>query len=287
MFFTDYIGVGRGPRRAHESLAIFGNVRSRRGSEMKAMGAIEIKLRGYFTREDVLQDWVQRSFVKNEDFGSVTLPFKGDEQAFALGKDASTKKKLLRASGAIIEYIGQYAVVSGTKKERQRGLTYLQWLLMQRAEGGSTGGVVTISDSELREDGRDDITIINDKNVIDLRASLRTVEAETGTFIFLEGRAPDERLFICAGDSSARDKAEGIIREMLRGDRPFLREISGSIMHSQRNEFETGPMVQDGDGKEITITLPDDMAQSNEIFFSNNWINMVGGCCGATPTRLV
>ena len=31
---------------------------------------------------------------------------------------------------------------------------------------------------------------------------------------------------------------------------------------------------------------PADMAQSNEIFFSNNWINMVGGCCGSTPEHI-
>merc|ERR1711871_1013528 len=32
--------------------------------------------------------------------------------------------------------------------------------------------------------------------------------------------------------------------------------------------------------------MGEDMAQSNEVFFSNNWLNMVGGCCGSTPPHI-
>merc|ERR1719223_759305 len=31
---------------------------------------------------------------------------------------------------------------------------------------------------------------------------------------------------------------------------------------------------------------PADMADSNEEFFKNNWLNMVGGCCGSTPPHI-
>ena len=31
---------------------------------------------------------------------------------------------------------------------------------------------------------------------------------------------------------------------------------------------------------------PDDMAQQNEVFFKNGWLNMVGGCCGSTPQHI-
>jgi 5-methyltetrahydrofolate--homocysteine methyltransferase len=31
---------------------------------------------------------------------------------------------------------------------------------------------------------------------------------------------------------------------------------------------------------------PDDMAKGNEIFFKNQWLNMVGGCCGSTPPHI-
>ena len=31
---------------------------------------------------------------------------------------------------------------------------------------------------------------------------------------------------------------------------------------------------------------PADMANSNEEFFKNNWLNMVGGCCGSTPPHI-
>jgi len=31
---------------------------------------------------------------------------------------------------------------------------------------------------------------------------------------------------------------------------------------------------------------PDDMANGNEVFFKNGWLNMVGGCCGSTPPHI-
>ena len=31
---------------------------------------------------------------------------------------------------------------------------------------------------------------------------------------------------------------------------------------------------------------PEDMANANEIFFKNGWLNMVGGCCGSTPPHI-
>jgi len=31
---------------------------------------------------------------------------------------------------------------------------------------------------------------------------------------------------------------------------------------------------------------PEDMADGNEIFFKNGWLNMVGGCCGSTPLHI-
>jgi len=31
---------------------------------------------------------------------------------------------------------------------------------------------------------------------------------------------------------------------------------------------------------------PEDMARYNDTFFANNWLNMVGGCCGSTPAHI-
>ena len=31
---------------------------------------------------------------------------------------------------------------------------------------------------------------------------------------------------------------------------------------------------------------PADMARENEVFFENGWLNMVGGCCGSTPSHI-
>ena len=48
------------------------------------------------------------------------------------GQRGSTRKKLARASGAILEYVGRIAFVAGTLPERMRAKQYLQWLCMQR-----------------------------------------------------------------------------------------------------------------------------------------------------------
>jgi hypothetical protein len=54
---------------------------------------------------------------------------------FSLGipGDGLTKKKLQRASNCLIEYLGDFAYLAGTLKERRRAMRYLKWLLRQRA----------------------------------------------------------------------------------------------------------------------------------------------------------
>eukprot|EP00966_Prymnesium_polylepis_P033688 782911-Prymnesium_polylepis.1 len=65
-------------------------------------------------------------------------------------QDGTTRRKLARASGAIMEYVGQIAFICGSFEERTRARTYLKWLLKQR------NGSVFVED--LRE--RTDVTIV-------------------------------------------------------------------------------------------------------------------------------
>ncbi len=41
--------------------------------------------------------------------------FRGEEFSYALGKDGSTRKKLAKAAHCLMEYVGEFAVMSGTR----------------------------------------------------------------------------------------------------------------------------------------------------------------------------
>merc|ERR1711972_1005263 len=64
-------------------------------------------------------------------WGTDTMTFQDDELSYALGKQGATRKKLERASGAVVQYLGHNALFSGTKLERKRAKEYMKWLFMQ------------------------------------------------------------------------------------------------------------------------------------------------------------
>ena len=206
---------GRREFDGSEKLAIFGSRRGRRGAELKCMSAVETKRPGYFTRD------VNKHTSESEGFASDTYPMDESELSYALGKDGTTRRKLARASGCIMEYVGQVAFICGTIEERTRARTYLKWLLKQR------NGAVFVED--LKE--RDDVTIVPCPHdcigyVTGNRgSSLRMVEEESGTFCFVEGgRGESEQLLIFGHCQADREVAERLINnlvseKMREGDR--------------------------------------------------------------------
>ena len=56
----------------------------------------------------------------------------------------STRKKLASASGCILEYIGDIAVMAGNRDERRRCWDYLNWLLKQRKGALNVDPAVTL-----------------------------------------------------------------------------------------------------------------------------------------------
>merc|ERR1719197_1609512 len=189
-----------------EKLAIFGDRRGRRGAELKCMSAVETKRPGYFTRD------VKKHTSDKEGFASDTYPMEESELSYALGKDGTTRRKLARASGCIMEYVGQVAFICGTYDERNRAKTYLKWLLKQRH------GSVYVDD--LKE--RDDVTIVPcPRDCIgyvtgNRGSSLRQVEEESGTFCFVEGGHGDaEQLLVFCHSKNDRDVAERLINNLI------------------------------------------------------------------------
>jgi len=203
MFFCDYQGPG-GEGGGVEKLAIFGNKAGRTGAELKVMAAIETKIPGFFTKDCT-------DNVSPDDWGRDSLNLGNEELSFALGKDGSTRKKLARASGCILEYVGNTAFMAGTSGARRRARDYLGWLMKQR-----TGTVYV--DIE----GRTDVCAVDIPDGLDAVASvfksmtLRSLEQETGTFCFLEGNASkSDRLLIFSQDRNGREKAKAIALERI------------------------------------------------------------------------
>merc|ERR1719487_1038771 len=101
-------------RGSSEQLIICGPQRGRRGAELKVMSGVETKSPGYFTKG------VREKETDTKGFDTDRMIFKDDELSYCLGKQGSTRKKLERASGAILEYVGHVAFIAGTQKERRR-----------------------------------------------------------------------------------------------------------------------------------------------------------------------
>lgn len=205
-----------------ERLAIFGPPGARCGAELKVMSAVEHKCKGWFVTDNGDGSDLKEplSHYENPDttFGTETMALRPDEFSYALGKMGSTRKKLARAAMCILEYVGNVAVIGGTKEERARGRDYLRWLIEQR-----TGR------SECRPEGRDDVTVVEiPRSVVGYITgfkgnSLREVEQMSGTFCFTDsdvharhGDSDTERLLIFSGSPRARDQAERVIKDRVR-----------------------------------------------------------------------
>eukprot|EP00756_Hemistasia_phaeocysticola_P017364 Hpha_TRINITY_DN15533_c3_g8::TRINITY_DN15533_c3_g8_i2::g.105254::m.105254 len=123
MFFAE----GRGSEKSGstEKLAIFGPLYGRRGAQLKVMSSVEVKLPGYYTKD------VDEHESKKDGFDTDTLKLREKELSWALGKSGSTRKKIARASEAIIEYVGLWVHIAGDYKQRQRAHDYLDWTMAQ------------------------------------------------------------------------------------------------------------------------------------------------------------
>ncbi|CAE7941071.1 unnamed protein product, partial [Symbiodinium necroappetens] len=210
MFFCDYQGPGGSPGDS-ENLAIFGARAGRTGAELKVMAAIEAKLPYFYTKNIT-------DHCCPDEWGRDTIPLGDEELSFALGKDGATRKKLAKASGCILEYVGHAAFMAGSLPARRRAREYLGWLLKQR-----TGTVYVDTHN------RNDVTIVDIPHDLEAVASvfksmtLRGIEQETKTFCFLEGNSSkSERLLIFGHDKAGREKAKAValakIDERYRND---------------------------------------------------------------------
>jgi hypothetical protein len=126
MFFAEFKGNRDRAPGGLEKLAMFGPRRGRRGAELKVLSAIEQKIPGYMTKG-------MKDHTSDLPWGTDTKWLRDDELSYALGKRGMTRKKLARASGCIVEYVGNVVHMSGTLTQRTRAHQYLDWLFLQLA----------------------------------------------------------------------------------------------------------------------------------------------------------
>lgn len=222
MFFCEVDG-SRGRGKDYEKLAIFGTVRARRGAELKVLSAVETKVPGYF--EKIRHEVVDRDKGKGEDgtWGTDTMTFQDDELSYALGKQGGTRKKLERASGAVVQYVGQNALFSGEKSLRRKAKEYMKWLFNQLE------GPVYVDGWE----DRDDCTVVDVPSECigyvtgARRAALGNMEEEWGTLMFFMNKEA-----MNGGGGKGRDRSSRGGSEQLAifGDRRARRGAELKIM---------------------------------------------------------
>lgn len=249
MFFVE-VESSRSRSKEYEKLAIFGDVKARRGAELKVLSAVETKVPGYF--EKIREEVVSRDKgcdYEDGTWGTDTMQFQDDELSYALGKQGGTRKKIERSSGAIVQYVGQNAFFSGCKAERRRAKEYMKWLFNQLE------GPVYVDGWE----DRDDITVVDvPQDCIgyvtgNRRAALGGIEEEWGTLMFFmnkdgqskgqsRGRGGSEQLAIF-GSQRARRGAELKVMSAVETKSPgtFTRGVREKF--SDEKGFATDRMI--------------------------------------------
>lgn len=249
MFFVE-VESSRSRSKEYGKLAIFGDVKARRGAELKVLSAVETKVPGYF--EKIREEVVSRDKgcdYEDGTWGTDTMQFQDDELSYALGKQGGTRKKIERSSGAIVQYVGQNALFSGCKAERRRAKEYMKWLFNQLE------GPVYVDGWE----DRDDITVVDvPQDCIgyvtgNRRAALGGIEEEWGTLMFFmnkdgqskgqsRGRGGSEQLAIF-GSQRARRGAELKVMSAVETKSPgtFTRGVREKF--SDEKGFATDRMI--------------------------------------------
>lgn len=137
------------------------------------------------------------------------LTITDQDAAFIIGRGGTTKKKLMRATGAMIDLdnSGGDVRVRGTEAQRKRAMSYLKYVIQQRV------GPVLVDLSEERDDLTGMVLPKSCVGYITGRAgnTLRKMEEEYGTLMFLTKNHElphDTEQLVIAGDLKARRATE-------------------------------------------------------------------------------
>eukprot|EP00931_Biecheleriopsis_adriatica_P038245 TRINITY_DN21928_c0_g2_i1.p1 TRINITY_DN21928_c0_g2~~TRINITY_DN21928_c0_g2_i1.p1 ORF type:complete len:589 (-),score=87.86 TRINITY_DN21928_c0_g2_i1:17-1606(-) len=124
MFVCDVIG--RAKREDTERLCILGSRKGRRAAQLEFMSNVEDNAPDFFLgplRESG-ETFMQPS-DRYGDWGTSTCELTDDDIRFLIGAGGRTSKALCTASDCIIQIIGTYVFVSGTREQRLRAEDYM------------------------------------------------------------------------------------------------------------------------------------------------------------------
>lgn len=212
-----------------EKLIICGDRENRRGAELKVMSSVETKVQGYFVDyekndPELKQPLMQPGDGLKDGFAYDQFPFTEEEFSYALGKFGRVRRKLAKASGCVMEYVGRVAIMSGNKEQRARCWDYTNWLMKQRRNNGTCS---------VDPNARNDCEICDVPGSIDLprlQGNCHKVEEATGTFIFTTdfekpvAEGQDKTLLICSHDSASRRKARRMVEDLIDGRRDVFQD---------------------------------------------------------------
>jgi len=221
------------------------------GSTLKVMSAIEYKKHGYYVHDNQFKGDLSQLF--GDDLGQDQRHLEDDDFRYALGAGGSTRKKLARSAHCILEYIGNVAVMVGTRQERERASTYLNWLLGQRS-----------GDSQINVEGREDclsIPLSEDATgfVMGTKgANLRDIEEKAEVFLFVNGfnlrragglgqgaAGGSKTLLIFSHSAEERERARALVNRLIEG-----KALAGDDRHGGRDrDRDRGRSRERGGGR--------------------------------------
>lgn len=188
------------------------------------MSAVEQKMPGYYSSYDPKRLCRNSNKVDDDDFSTETMLISEEDFSYALGREGATRKKLAKASGGILEYVGRMAYIAGTRLQRERARQYLMWLCAQRT-----------SYVHVDITGRSDCTALTVpseciSHVTGTRGqALRRVEEATSTFIFVNGDiksgCPTERILIFGENEDNRLRAKALLENKVHERLTFNRRM--------------------------------------------------------------
>ena len=122
------------------------------------MQAIEKKLPGTFvTRDGKSKITLDDEGADPKTWGTETRFLDDSVYGYLLGAQGKTRRKLGKASGCMLEYVGQMAFMCGSKADRSRVQDYMGWLLQQRSDIRQSSDERT---EAIETAGRDDVTAL-------------------------------------------------------------------------------------------------------------------------------
>merc|ERR1740121_3491947 len=102
------------PVQDAQTFAIFGPDRARCGAFLYMQELMELQ------RPGIVTDTMSETISSFEGFDQDCFLMKGTEASYICGTKASTLKKLMVASNAVLSLVGSYCLVAGTIDERKR-----------------------------------------------------------------------------------------------------------------------------------------------------------------------